>query len=117
MVEQKTGDESEHMFFEDFGSGELNRSKWNVRITGKVVNDEQQAYVDSPETIYVASGPEAEGADGNVLVLHPRFRPGHTSPDGDRFDFQQRADEGEAGILDQLDGPDQADQRPGRGRV
>jgi hypothetical protein len=81
------GSESERTFFEDFSSGELNRSTWNVRITGDVVNEEQQAYIDSPETIYVASGLEAEGAHGNVLVLHPRFRPGHTTPEGDCFDF------------------------------
>lgn len=75
------------VFFDGFSSGGLDRSKWNVRITGKVVNDEQQAYVDSPETIYVTSGPEAVGADGNVLVLHPRYRPGYSTPDGDCFDF------------------------------
>ncbi len=94
MVEQRTstpgrrvGPRSEPIFFDDFGSGVLNRSTWNVRVTGRVVNDEQQAYVDSLETIYVASGQEADGADGNVLVIQPRFRPGYLTPDGDRFDF------------------------------
>ena len=94
MVEQRTRDSGrqaeprrEPIFFDDFGSGGLDRSTWNVRITGKVVNEEQQAYVDSPETVYVASGHEAEGADGNVLVIQPRYHPGYSTPEGDHFDF------------------------------
>jgi beta-glucanase (GH16 family) len=75
----------ELLFFDDFGSGELDRSKWNVRTTGRVVNDELQAYVDSPSTVYVT--PEEPGADNNVLVLHARHNSGHTIDDGRRFDF------------------------------
>ena len=78
--------ESKTIFFDDFGLGRLDRSKWNVRTTGKVVNDEQQAYVDSPQTVYITSG-KIPGADKNVLVLHPRYRPGFTTADGQRFDF------------------------------
>jgi beta-glucanase (GH16 family) len=77
--------ESKTIFFDDFGLGRLDRSKWNVRTTGKVVNDEQQAYVDSPETVYSTS--QVPGASKNVLVLHPRYRPGFTTADGQRFDF------------------------------
>lgn len=83
----RSGPTNEPLFFDDFSSGRLDRSKWNVRTTGRVVNDEQQAYIDAPDTVFVSSGTETEGADGNVLVLQPRFRPGYTSPDGDRFDF------------------------------
>jgi beta-glucanase (GH16 family) len=50
-----------------------------------VVNDEQQAYVDSSETLYLTS--DVEGADGNVLALHPRHRPGFETSDGQHFDF------------------------------
>lgn len=50
-----------------------------------VVNDELQCYVDSPETVYVR--PEAPGSANNVLVLHARFSPGHTDPEGRPFDF------------------------------
>ncbi|MCP4422100.1 MAG: glycoside hydrolase family 16 protein, partial [Chloroflexi bacterium] len=75
------------IFFDDFTSGQLDRSKWNVRTTGKVVNDEEQAYVDSRETVYITSGHDISGADNNVLVLHPHYRPGFTTPDGQRFDF------------------------------
>lgn len=73
----------EVVFLDDFASGELDRSVWHVRVTGHVVNDEQQAYVDSPETVYV----EPDGAGGHVLVLHARHRPGFVTADGQRFDF------------------------------
>lgn len=75
------------LFYEDFGSTELDRSKWNVRITGPVYNDELQAYVDSPETIYIATEDQVPGATRGALILHPRFRPDFQTPQGDRFDF------------------------------
>ncbi|MDF1597766.1 MAG: glycoside hydrolase family 16 protein [Acidimicrobiia bacterium] len=78
-------DRAEPIFFDGFSLGELDRSKWNVRTTGRVVNDEQQAYIDSTETAYVERG--VPGADGNVLVLHPRYRPGFETEDGQTFDF------------------------------
>ena len=33
------------LFHDDFRAGVLDRSKWNVRTTGRVVNDELQAYI------------------------------------------------------------------------
>ncbi len=59
------------LFFDDFRAKELDRSKWNVRITGNVYNDEQQAYVDSSETIYIVSEEQAVGATHGALVFHP----------------------------------------------
>ena len=82
-----SGTEARILFYEDFSSEELDRSRWNVRITGKIYNDEQQAYVDSPETIYIASGEQAPGASHGALVIQPRYRPNFVSPEGDRFDF------------------------------
>ncbi len=79
--------ESELIFFDDFSSGQLDRTKWNVRTTGQVVNNEQQAYVDSAEAIYIAPRHEAPGAENDVLVLHPRYRPDFMTADGQRFDF------------------------------
>lgn len=79
--------EQKLIFSDDFSSGQLDRSKWNVRTTGKVVNNEQQAYVDTDETIYVAAAPDETNAENKVLVLHPRHRPGYTTADGQRFDF------------------------------
>ncbi|HYW82302.1 MAG TPA: glycoside hydrolase family 16 protein, partial [Spirochaetia bacterium] len=73
-------------FFDDFTADELDRSVWNVRTTGVTVNDEQQAYVDSPETISLNADGSSEDAHG-VLVIRPRFRPGFLTPEGGRFDF------------------------------
>jgi len=77
------------VFFDDFAAGELDRSKWNVMVTGRVFNDEQQAYVDSAETVYVRdSGPDSGLAVGSrCLALHPRWRPGSTTLEGASFDF------------------------------
>jgi beta-glucanase (GH16 family) len=73
------------LFADDFSSGELDRTRWNVRPTGDVVNDEQQAYIDDPQTVYVERGDPDSG--GHRLVLHPRHRPGFTTADGRSFDF------------------------------
>ena len=64
------------MLFEDqFAASGLDRTKWNVEGMDFWVNDEQQAYLDSPDTIQFARG--VDGAeDGAALVLKPVFRPG-----------------------------------------
>ena len=74
------------LFFDDFTAPELDRARWNVRVTGEIHNTEQQAYVDSAETLYIAAG-EAAGAANGALILHPRPRPGFVTPEGHRFDF------------------------------
>lgn len=74
------------VFFEDFGSKMLDRSKWNVEITGRTVNDEQQAYIDSVATIYLING-KSIGARNGALVLQPAYKPGHTSKEGNKYDF------------------------------
>lgn len=75
------------IFFDDFDSKILNPSVWNVEITGRNVNHELQAYVDSEKTIYIAHGEEAEGAVNGALVLQPRLAPGFKTTDGKKFDF------------------------------
>ncbi|PAP75615.1 glycoside hydrolase family 16 protein [Rubrivirga marina] len=75
------------LFFDGFDGDALDRSKWFVRVTGEsfgVVNDEQQAYVDSTSTIDLL--PAAEGAEGGVLRLRANYRPGTETRDG-TFDF------------------------------
>ncbi|MEO7213554.1 glycoside hydrolase family 16 protein [Mucilaginibacter sp.] len=74
------------LFFEDFNSKTLNRGKWNVEVTGQTVNDEQQAYVDSTGTIYMAEG-KTEGAANGALVLKAVYKPGHTSKQQKKYDF------------------------------
>jgi len=75
------------IFFDDFSTGQLDRSKWNVIVTGRTVNNEQQAYIDSADTINVGSGPETAGAENGALVIRARRRPGFKTPEGRAFDF------------------------------
>ena len=66
------------VFFDDFSGSELNRAHWNVIVTGRTVNNEQQAYVDSSDVLSVARG---------ALVIRPRFRQGFKTSEGRSFDF------------------------------
>lgn len=74
------------VFFEDFNKPGLNRSKWNVEVTGNTVNDEQQAYVDSAATIYMIDGKD-EGATNGALVLKALYTQGFTSKEQHKYDF------------------------------
>lgn len=69
---------SEIVFFDDFTGPTLDRTKWNVRITGNTVNNEQQAYVDSGATLFIENG---------ALVLQPQYSPGFITSEGRKFDF------------------------------
>ncbi len=75
------------VFFDDFTANKLDRSKWNVEVTGMNVNNELQAYVDSDATIFIAHGAAAEGAGNGALVLQPRCSPGFKTKDGKNFEF------------------------------
>jgi beta-glucanase (GH16 family) len=66
------------IFADEFSGPELNRAHWNVIVTGRTVNNEQQAYVDSPDVLSVKDG---------ALVIRPRFRQGFKTPEGRSFDF------------------------------
>jgi beta-glucanase (GH16 family) len=73
-------------FFDDFTAEALDRNVWNVCVTGATVNDEQQAYVDSPDTISLDPDGSTLGAHG-VLSIRPRFNRGFRTPEGREFDF------------------------------
>jgi beta-glucanase (GH16 family) len=75
------------VFFDDFTSGKLDRSKWNVEVTGQNVNNELQAYIDSSATVFIAHGAAAEGASNGALVLQPHLSVGYKTKDGKSFDF------------------------------
>ena len=77
----------EVIFFDDFSGTALDTSKWNVIVTGSTVNNEQQAYVDSSLTIFMAKGNDLDGAANGALVLQPRFSPGFVTKEGKKFDF------------------------------
>jgi beta-glucanase (GH16 family) len=78
---------AETLFFDDFAGLELDRSKWNVIVTGHTVNNEQQAYVDSRDTVAIVRGREADGARNGALVIRARHRPGFVTPEERGFDF------------------------------
>jgi beta-glucanase (GH16 family) len=74
-------------FFDDFSGPALDRAAWNVIVTGRTVNNEQQAYVDSDETIRLVTGADAQGASNGALEIRARSRPGFVTPEGRTFDF------------------------------
>jgi beta-glucanase (GH16 family) len=75
------------VFFDDFNQPQLDRSKWNVEITGQTNNDEQQAYVDSASTLYLVKGIAADGARDGALVIKPVYHPGYVSNQNKKYDF------------------------------
>ncbi|OOQ59788.1 glycoside hydrolase family 16 protein [Mucilaginibacter pedocola] len=75
------------IFFDDFSTGKLDRTKWTPIVTGFHTNGELQAYVDSANVISFAKGAAAEGASNGALVLSPRYSPGFKTFDNQTFDF------------------------------
>ena len=74
----------ETVFFDDFTAPYLNRDIWNVEITGNIYNQEQQAYVDSSETVYISQN--ERDCDG-ALIIHARSSPGFRTNQGANLDF------------------------------
>lgn len=75
------------LFSDEFNGPQLDRAKWNVIGPTFWVNNEQQAYLDIPETVHLLPAGKVEGADGGVLVLKPVFREGFETPTGRKADF------------------------------
>ena len=76
----KDGKAGDVIFFEDFAGPVIDRSRWNVVVTGATIsNNEQQTYVDSPDVLSIVAGAEADGA-ANALQIRPVFRAGYTRP-------------------------------------
>lgn len=76
------------VIFEDrFDGPALNRELWNVEGPEFWVNDEQQIYIDSDETVRLRPAGSTEGAEGGVLELRSEHRPGHKAPSGRVADF------------------------------
>ena len=77
--------ERELVFFDGFDDGELDREKWVVVGSDFWVNNEEQAYLDDPETIVFRDG--VDGAEGGVLELRPVYRPGADPREDREADF------------------------------
>jgi beta-glucanase (GH16 family) len=75
------------IFADEFNSSTLDRSKWNVEGPGFWVNNEQQAYIDTPQTVRLLPVGAAPGSENGILVLQPRFLNGYVTPSGRRVDF------------------------------
>ena len=82
----KTSGTTDTLFFEDFSTNSLDRSKWNVEGTDFWVNNEQQIYVDSSATVYTVKDFEAKGVE-NALVLQAYYSPDFINYRGKDFDF------------------------------
>ena len=75
----------EVLFFDDFDTGSLDRSNWNVEDQDFWVSFEAQIYIDSTWTI--AYHDNAEGAENGVMALTARHAPGWQAPGGRIADF------------------------------
>ncbi|QQN75666.1 glycoside hydrolase family 16 protein [Croceicoccus sp. YJ47] len=75
------------IFADEFNDATLDRTRWNVEGPDFWVNNEQQAYIDSPETIAILPAGSVPGADDGVLALRPVFREGFVTPSGRVADF------------------------------
>ncbi|HVW98787.1 MAG TPA: glycoside hydrolase family 16 protein [Mucilaginibacter sp.] len=87
FAQKKSPAKTDTVFFENFNEHTLDRSKWNVEVTGNTVNDEQQAYVDSASTISLLDDATAEGAQNGALILNALYHPGYTSKENKKYDF------------------------------
>lgn len=73
------------VFFDDFSGSEINRTNWNVAVTGHVTNNELQAYVDSTATLQLSD--KVKGAQNGALIINAHYTPGFKTKDGQTFDF------------------------------
>lgn len=70
--------QTDTLFYESFNGHALDRSKWNVVVTGNTVNNEQQAYVDSVGVLSLQNG---------LLAIKPVYHPGYISNMQKKYDF------------------------------
>jgi beta-glucanase (GH16 family) len=83
-------DQRQHevLFYDDFSGTELDQTQWNIKVSGTIANNEQQAYVNSRETIYLQSSDQDSGvSSGGILVIQALNQPNFTTPEGKVLDF------------------------------
>lgn len=86
-VAGQAGADEAIVFADEFDGGELDRTLWNVVGPTFWVNNEQQAYIDSADTIRILPEGDIEGSTGGVLELRAWYRPGFETPGGRIADF------------------------------
>jgi len=69
---------SDTLFFENFNGQTLDTSKWNVEVTGRTVNNEQEAYVNSASVFTLTNG---------NLCVKALYHPGYVSNRQKQYDF------------------------------
>jgi 2-keto-4-pentenoate hydratase len=75
------------VFEERFDGGALDRKVWNVEGPDFWVNREEQAYVDSSDTVRLLPAGTVDGAEGGVLELRALHKPGFETPNGRQTDI------------------------------
>ena len=86
LIQSAPAHRPREIFFDDFSGPSLARDRWTVEVTGRTVNNEQQAYVDAPDVLTFIAG-DSDGATNGGAAIRPRFREGFTTQQGKRFDF------------------------------
>jgi beta-glucanase (GH16 family) len=87
VMAQTKSVKTDTLFFEDFNHKILDRSRWNVEVTGNTVNNEQQAYVDSAATVFLVNKKAAEGAKNGALVIKALHHPGFITKEQHQYNF------------------------------
>jgi beta-glucanase (GH16 family) len=88
MIDHHGEPERVVIFADEFNGDGLDRDIWNVRGPSLWVNNELQAYIDSPQTVRLLPEGAVEGADGGVLELRALAHPdGFETPSGRVADF------------------------------
>ncbi len=75
------------VFFDNFDGPALNTDNWSVIGPSFWVNKEEQAYIDTGETVRILPAGSVEGAEGGVLELRAIYRPEFETPTGRIADF------------------------------
>lgn len=75
------------IFADEFDAPALDRSLWTPEGPTFWVNNEQQAYIDSTDTIRLLPAGEIPDSDGGVLELRALYQPGYETPTGRMADF------------------------------
>lgn len=75
------------VFADNFVSEALDEAKWNIHVSSRQKNFEEQTYINAEETVYILQKDGSLDFNGHALALHPRYRPDYQTADGKAYDF------------------------------